>query len=79
MTTHSKEAIKSAQTPATEQVLLTSTIVIPKEITTAEIHQKIEEYRLTLRFAGNPTITKPGTAYQLIILGLKSLGLLEET
>jgi hypothetical protein len=67
---------KSAQMVSDDQIYLTS-IVIPKEITSSIVHHKIEEYQLTLKFSKDPRITKPGAAYELIKLGLKSLGLIE--
>ena len=73
-----RNARKLAQIPSNDANYLTS-IVIPKEITTSEIHQKIEEYQLTLKFSSDPKITKPGAAYELIKIGLKSLGLIAET
>jgi hypothetical protein len=76
MTTTSVKLRKSTQSGSNELVYLTS-IVIPKEITESEIHQKIEEYQLTLKFSKDPRITKPGAAYELIKIGLRSLGLLE--
>ena len=75
---HTKSTRKSAQTVANDENYLTTAIVIPKEITTSHIHQKIEEYQLSIKFSSDPRITKPGAAYQLIIIGLRSLGLIEQ-
>ena len=71
-----RNARKLAQIPSNDANYLTS-IVIPKKITTPDIHKKIEEYRLSLKFSTDPKITKPEAAYALIILGLKHLGLIE--
>jgi len=75
--TDSKSTRKSVQTVQTDENFLTTAIVIPKEITTSLIHQKIEEYQLSIKFSSDPRITKPGAAYALIVIGLKHLGLVE--
>jgi len=75
--THTKSTRKSVQTATTDENYLTTAIVIPKDITSSLIHQKIEEYQLSIKFSSDPKITKPGAAYALIVIGLKHLGLVE--